>query len=245
MAKRMVRKRVPRKNEVQSIGLIREKRDAIYLVTLIFDPGYGPILISDESGGPQLDGGDYEIKKATWDHYDTTGEGTLIEPDKPLSDRGEGPVTRCKVLYEDGVPIFMWDREEDFAFTGPGVRMHVRKLNRPEYRLREALETLREEHPDITQKSANQRVAKVVREVVHRKPRTPYQPTGNKRGAPIKSPFTLEIRRLKAAGDTCREAQKKMFAWHRQRYPVSHPQCRTRESINRSVRRIYGEKPDR
>lgn len=241
----MARKRSPRKDEVQSIGLIRDKGDAIYVVTLIFEPGCGPVLVSDESGGPQLDGGDYEIRKATWDRYDTTGEGTFIEPDDPPSDWGEGPVTGCKVLYEGGIPLFMWDREEDFAFTGPGVRMHVRKLDRPEYRLREALETLREEQPDITQKGANQRVAEVVREVVPKKPRKPYQPTGNRRGAPIKSPFTIEVRRLKAAGDTCREAQKKMFAWHRQRYPVGHPESRTRASINRSVRRIYGEKPDK
>jgi hypothetical protein len=59
----MVRKRQPRENEVQSIGIIREKRDAVYAVTLMFEPGYGPVVIMDEEGNPQLEGGEYEIKR--------------------------------------------------------------------------------------------------------------------------------------------------------------------------------------
>lgn len=238
----MVRKRSPRENEVQSIGIIREKSDAVYAVTLIFEPGYGPVLIMDEDGNPQLEGGEYEVKKATWSRYNTAGKGAYVEPDKPVTDYGDGPLTGCKVLYQDGEPTFMWDRDEDFAFTGLGVRMHVRKLDRPAYRLHEALQIMKEEHPRITLKSAHKRVSGVMREVIPKKQRRPYKPTGNRRGAPIKSEFTIAIRNLKAAGESCRDAQNKMFAWHRQRYPLSHPQSRSRESINRSVRRIYAEK---
>jgi hypothetical protein len=241
----MARKKNPHENEVQTIGVIREKEDGIYFVTVIFEPGYGPIFILDEQGNSQLEGGEYEIKKATWNRYNTRGRGTYIEPDEPATDWGEGPVTGCKVVYQNGEPTFMWDREEDFAITGPGVKMHVRKLDRAAYRLREALQELREQHPRITLKSAHTRVARVMREVIPRKPRRPYKPTGNRRGAPIKSDFTIEIRRLKKAGESCRDAQKKMFTWHRQRFPIGHPQSRSRESINRSVRRIYAEKDGR
>src|ERR671916_273285 len=105
----MVSKRSPRENEVQSIGIIREKEDAVYFVTLIFKPGYGPVLILDGNGNPQLEGGDYEIKRATWSRYNTAGKGTYIKPDKPVTDWGEGHVTGCEVTYQDGEPVFMWD----------------------------------------------------------------------------------------------------------------------------------------
>jgi hypothetical protein len=231
-----------KENEVETIGLIREKTDAVYAVTFIFAPGCGPVLVWDSEGNPQLQGGKYDIKKATWDRYRLDGRGAYVTPDRPLSAWGEGPVNGCKVTYVSGEPVFMWDREEDFAVTGRGVRMHVRKLDRAAYRFREALQILQDEHPGITLRRAHDRVDPIIRDEIPKKSRPPYKPTGRPRGAPIKSEFTLEIRRLKQTGESCREAQRKMFAWHRKRFTVSDPESRSRESVNRSVRRIYAEK---
>lgn len=228
-------------NEVRGFRVIKEKEDGVYFVTVTFSPGHGPVCVFDEEGNPQLEGGNYKIKKATWSRFDTRGRGAYIKPDRPVQDWGDGPVTGCKVTGLNGEPVFMWDREEDYVITGPGVKMHVREMDEAEYRLQQALQTLQMQHPRITLKRAHSRVAKVMRNVIPRKPRRPYRPTGNKRGAPIKSEFTIEIRKLRDAGESCNAAQKKMFTWHRQRYPTDHPQCRSRESINRSVRRIYAE----
>jgi hypothetical protein len=235
-----MRRRKSCENEIASIGLIREKKDAVYAVTLIFPPGSGPVLVWDNDGNPQLEGGKYDIKKATWDRYQLDGTGAYIKPDRPLSDWGEGPVNGCEVIYVGGEPVFAWDREEDFGVTGLGVKMHVRKLDRAAYRFGEALEVLQEEHPGITLRRAHDCVDPIIREKIPRKSRPPYRPTGRARGAPLKE-FTIEVRRLKQSGKSCGDAQKKMFAWHRQQFPVDHPQSRTRESINRSVRRIYAE----
>jgi hypothetical protein len=237
----MSRRESAKENEIASMGLIREKEDAIYEVTLIFAPGSGPVLVCATAGNPQIEGGNYEIKKATWDRYRLDGTGAYIRPDRPLSDWGEGPVNGCKVMYVNGEATFAWDRDEDFAVTGPGVKMHVRKLDRADYRFREALEVLQEEHPGITLRPAHNRLDPIIREKIPRKERPPYKPTGRLRGAP-RSEFSTETRRLKQAGIPNREAQKKMLLWHRQKIPVGHSQSRTRESINRSVRRIYAEK---
>lgn len=234
-------RREAKENEIASMGLIREKEDAVYEVTLIFAPGSGPVLVSDTEGNPQIEGGNYEIKKATWDQYRLDGSGAYIKPDRPVSDWGEGPVNGCEVLYVNGEPTFAWDREEDFAVTGPGVKMHVRKLDRAAYRFREALQVLQEEHPGITLRPAHSRLDPIMREEIPRKARPPYKSTGRLRGAP-KSEFTIETQKLKQAGMPRGEAQKKMLFWHRQKIPVGHFQSRTRESINRSVRRIYAEK---
>ena len=237
----MSRRESANENEISAMGLIREKENAVYEVTLILAPGSGPLLVSDTEENPQIEGGNYEIEKATWDRYRLDGSGAYITPDRPLADWSEGPVNGCKVLYVNGEPTLMWDREEDFAITGPGVKMHVRKLDRVQYRFREALQVLQEEHPGITLRPAHDRLDPIMREEVPRKGRPPYKPTGKPRGAPT-TEFSIEVRNLKKAGVSCREAQKKMLLWHRQKYPVGHSQSRTRESLNRSVRRIYAQK---
>ncbi len=237
----MNRRESAKENEIASMGLIREKEDAVYAVTLIFASGHGPVLVFDSHGNPQLEGGNYDIKKATWDRYRLDGDGAYVKPDMPVSDWGEGPVKGCEVVYVNGEPAFAWDREEDFAVTGPGVKMHVRRLDRADYRFREALQVLLEEHPGITLRPAHNRFDPIMREEIPRTARTPYEPTGTPRGAPM-TEFTIEVRNLKKAGVSCREAQKKMFLWHRQKYPVGHLQSRTRESLTRSVRRTYAKK---
>jgi len=228
-------------NEIEIIGIIREKSDAVYAVTLIFAPGHGPVLVFDSYGNPQLKGGNYSIKKATWDRYRLENDGAYVKPDRPLSDWGEGPISGCEVVYVNGEPTLIWNREEDFAVTGPGVKMHIRKLDRAAYRFREALQVLREEHPGITLRSAHNRIDPIIRDEIPRKKRLPYKPTGRPRGAPT-TEFGLKVRNLIQAGMSCREAQKKIFLWHRQKYPTEHAHSRTRESINRSVRRIYAKK---
>jgi hypothetical protein len=221
--------------------LIREKDDGVYEVTLTFSHSSAPIAVFDEQGNPQIEGGNYQIKRATWDRYLLNETGAYIKPDRPLMDWGDGPINGCKVGYVNGERVLMWSHEEDFAVTGPGVKMHVRKLDRSAYRFREALQLLHEEHPGITLRSAHNRIDPIMRDEIPRKARRPYKPTGRSRGAP-RSDLTMKVRKLKQSGDSCGEAQKKMFVWHRQKFPVGHFQSRTRESINRSVRRIYAQK---
>ena len=230
-------------NQIREMRLIREKDDAVYEVTLTFSRSAAPIAVTDEQGIPQIEGGDYEIKKASWDRYDLDGRGAYVKPDKPLMDWGHGPINGCKVGYVNGQRSMMWDHEEDFAVIGPGVKMHVRKIDRANYRFREVLEILREEHPSITRGPARNRFDRIMREQIPKKARTPYESTGRPRGAP-RTEFTIQVRRLRESGMSCSEAQKKMRIWHRERFPLDHPKSRTLESINRSVRRVYAEKPN-
>src|SRR5207237_7967868 len=102
-----------------------------------------------------------QISKSTSSRYNTDGRGAYVRPDRPASAWGDGRVTGCKVIYQADEPMFMWEREEDFAITGPGVKTHVRKLDEAEYRMRAALQLLREKHPRITLKRAHARVTKV------------------------------------------------------------------------------------
>jgi hypothetical protein len=73
-------------NEIEIIGIIREKSNAVYAVTLIFAPGHGPVLVSDSYGNPQLEGGNYSIKKVTSDRYRLENDTAYVKPDRPLSD---------------------------------------------------------------------------------------------------------------------------------------------------------------
>ncbi len=239
----MRRKASNTRNQIREMRLIREKDDAVYEVTLTFSPRSAPIAATDSQGNPQIEGGKYQIKRATWDRFQLDGRGAYIKPDKPLVDWGDGPMNGCKAGYVNGERVLMWDHEEDFAVIGPGVKMHVRKIDLADYRFREVLQVLKEQNPDITRGPARNRFHRIIRDEIVKKPRPAYQPTGKPRGAP-KSPFSMEVTKLIESGMPCRTAQKKMFAWHRRQFPVGDPQSRPRESIDRSVRRIYAQKHD-
>lgn len=237
----MTTQRSKSKNEVLRMTLIREKDDGVYLVTVTFPPGQGPIVELDEAGTPRnLTGGGYKIKKATWNNYNTRGKGAYIQPDTPLRNFGRGAVTACKVLDIGGEMAYTWDRVDDFVFVGPGIKTHVKKMDESKYRLEEATKLFRRDHPRTTRKGALTRVRQIIQKAIPKKQRT-YKPTGKKRGAPF-SLFTVEANKLIERGHSRQEVQKRMAAWHHQNFPSGHPKYRDQKSISRSVRRLFARK---
>jgi len=105
------------------------------------------------------------------------------------------------------------------------------------------LERLREERPTLTVGSAQKKVARWVREQFAYAPKRRGRSNGKQRGAPDKRTGELprEAGRLKRRGVPLEKARKVAFRWYRGRYPDGeHPMYRSRESIERCVRRIYG-----
>lgn len=59
----MSRKASVTQNQIREMRLIREKDDAVNEVTVTFSPRSAPLAVTDNQGNPQIEGGNYEIKR--------------------------------------------------------------------------------------------------------------------------------------------------------------------------------------